>query len=337
MKHIFYIHSFITYLSALGVIENKNIKDDAVLFLYVRGCFKQSRFRYINVNDSCPELFGLPCYASRFFYVRNWSLIKFFDKLIDSFCENDNYVCYLPSNGQYLQQLLSTHHKCVRLHFIEEGLFSYNDTFRKKNWPFYGILGSVKKYLNTGNRVVNPDYIVKNSILYILFDVKNYSGPLQKKCIMPNINKIPYDGPRLSNANVLMMNAFRDASAEVIDDLLKILYRFAQRQNKPIYIKHHPYSSKEFKLAVENVFRLSGVEFYVLDDFSSTELLLWHSNELSVYGFFSATMLYAVMFGHKAYSFLNLFRSMSDNCAHYLDVNFHVPVSFLDNVDDYVC
>lgn len=42
MKHIFYIHSYVTYLVTLGVVEHHHIKDEDVALVYGRGGVNQN-------------------------------------------------------------------------------------------------------------------------------------------------------------------------------------------------------------------------------------------------------------------------------------------------------
>lgn len=334
MKHIFYVHSYVTYLVTLGIVEHKKISDKDVLLITARGGVNQSRFSSIDVNQRFPKLFGIPCYGTKLFYIKNHSIISSFDKSILRFCENDSFACYIPSDGHYLQQLLSTHSKCRRVYFMEEGLFSYNDEYRKKSWPFAGFKGVILRFLNTGNRNHHPSSIVDTAILFTLFNVESYEGPIKKICVMPDVSKIEYTGIRLKDSSILMMNAFKDASPVVIDKLLSIIEYFAvekKRKNETIYIKHHPYSDLELQEKVEHIFRDNGVPYRVLDNKLNTELMLFHSENLSIYGFFSAAMLYGALMGHKAISFTRIFESSSSECASYLQNNFHIPSVFIKN------
>ena len=338
MKHIFYVHSYVTYLVVLGVVEHERISDDDVFLITARGAVNQTRFASMDINEKYPSLFGVPCYGKNLFYIKHYRSIKAFDKEIRDICCNYTYICYIPSDSHFFQQLLSSHSKCVKINFLEEGLFSYNDEFRKKKWPFNGLKGIIKRYLYTGNRNHNPLSIVSSATLYTLFSTDNYKGPLNKKCVMPNLQEIKYDGIKLRNTNVLMMNAFKDASSIVISNLLSVIEHFAKdkkAKNEKVYIRHHPYSNNIFREEVESIFIRHGVEHEVLSNRLNTELMLFNSENLSIYGFFSAAMLYGALMGHTAISFVDLFKSTSKECEDYLINKFHIPSIFLSNSQNY--
>lgn len=339
MKHIFYIHSYVTYLVTLGVIEHQMINDDDVLLVSARNAVNQTRYKEIDFNERYSSLFGVPCYGNKLFYLKHRNVIKSFDNEVDSFCKSDDFICYLPTDKHFGQQLLLTHKKCVGTNYIEEGLFTYNNEFRKKSWPYIGILGSIKRFLNTGNRNQNP-YTRNNdeTVLYTLFNRSYYNSDLRIRSVMPTISKIEYNGIRLQNANILMMNAFKDASPQVLMHLLSLLENFAKdllKHKEKIYIKHHPYASKSLKEQIENIFMKEGVSYSVLDDELNTELMLFNSQDLSIYGFFSAAMLYGAMMGHKSISFLNCFESQSQECKEYLLNNFPIPEVFINHSISY--
>lgn len=45
MKHIFYVHSYVTYLVVLGVVEHERISDDDVFLITARGAVNQTRLQ----------------------------------------------------------------------------------------------------------------------------------------------------------------------------------------------------------------------------------------------------------------------------------------------------
>lgn len=332
MKHIFYVHSYVTYLVTLGVIEHNKIQDEDVLLISARNAVTQKRFKEIDFSSKYPKLFGIPCYGEGLFFLKNLRFIKSFDGDINRFCHTDRFLCYLPTDKHFGQQLLMTHKNCVGISYIEEGLFTYNNEFKKRTWPFHGLLGSLKRYLNTGNRNINP--LKRNngsSVLFTLFDPYYYRTDLSIRCVMPSIPDIEYNGIILENTNILMMNAFKDASVQVQQQLLLLLEKFAEElfeRKEKIYIKHHPYATEILKRQIELVFSKSGVCYDVLDASLNTELMLFNSRNLSIYGFFSAAMLYGAMMGHKSITFLYCFETQSQSCREYIANNFPIPEVF---------
>ncbi|WP_035663771.1 polysialyltransferase family glycosyltransferase, partial [Flavobacterium sp. ACAM 123] len=117
MKHIFTIHSPITFLMAIAVIKTNNLKDDEILILtsgydpiinlpYVKKSFD-------SINRSLIEK------------IRYWNTPKESDKYINSFLEkNENFVAYIDLMHMH-QRILITNKNCLNFSFIEEGTASY--------------------------------------------------------------------------------------------------------------------------------------------------------------------------------------------------------------------
>lgn len=338
MKHLFYVHSYVTYLVALGVIDYYRIDDKDVCIFCARFNLLQTRFRCISVDTNFKQLFGLPAYGTRFLYIKKRVEIFKLDAFIKDITEGSEFICYLPSDGHYLQQLIGSHKLCNQVHYIEEGLFSYNDEFRKKSLPFHGKLSQIKRYFNTGGRNIIPQEAERKSILFTLFDEKYYSGILRKKCISLDLNSIVYDGLKLHNGAILVLNAFRDADDDVIRAVLSILESFAstvRNKDMKLYIKHHPYASSKFVFQVEDIFRSSDVDFITIENSVNLELLMFNSTDLYIYGFFSASMMYGALWGHKVHSFIDEFSRYSENCKKYLSRSFHIPEIFYNTIPCY--
>lgn len=332
MKHLFYIHSFVTYLVALGVIEHEQIHDNDVGLVCGRQGVLQDRFNALFTEIKYSQLAHLPTYGRALMYIKYRGIVRKFDKSVSELVANEKFICYIPANNHFLLQLLITHRLCCGVKFIEEGLFSYNSIFFKKNWPFTGIWGTIKRYLNTGFRNIKPNVLQENALLYTLFDPSYYHNQFSKKCVMPNLANISYSGNCINNSNLLLLNSFRDASDLVINAVLNILKDIANECSE-IYVKHHPYSDIDFKTSVEHTLKSYGVNVHVLPDSTETELMLFKSQKINIYGFFSASMLYGALFGHSVNSFVNRFKNYSNECASYLRNSFEIPEVFINNVN----
>ena len=331
MKHLFYIHSYVTYLAALGVIEHKCINDEDVAFICGRGVAFNDRFKSLNVNNAFPSLALQPTYGTRWMYLKKRKDIFAFDQIVSELVDGKQYFCYLPSNNHFLLQLIASHKLCVGINFIEEGLSSYDEFFYKKLWPFNGPFGLLKRIVNTGCRNVHPEKIISEGTLFTLFGHSFYKSDIHKECVMPDVSRIPYSGIKMESTNLLMMNAFRDANDTVRRGLLDVLGKSTKGLNE-IYIKHHPYSDEKFKVDLEQTLMSSGIEVHLIPEDTPTELMLFNSCNLNIYGLCSSTMMYGALFGHKAYSFADKFKHHSDECAFYLDNNLIIPDIFYNYV-----
>lgn len=327
MKHFFYIHSYVTYLVTLGIIENKGIKDEDVVLFYGRGPVFNAHYKYLYVDKNLI----LPAFGTRGMYFNKRKFIHKFDQEVNNLVDGKSFVCYLPSNNRFILQLIPSHKLCVGINFLEEGLSSYEKNFYKKIWPFNGLLGTLKRIANTGCRNVHPNKMISNGTLFTLFDTAYYKNDIRKECVMPDVSKIPYSGIRLEKTNLLMMNSFRDANETVRNGLFAVLGNAIKGLNE-IYVKHHPNSDDNFKHDIENAIKSLGTEVHLIPEDTPTELMLFNSRDLDIYGLCSSSIMYGTLFGHHGYSFSDKFKQYSSECASYLENNLPIPDIFREYV-----
>ena len=115
-KHIFTIHSPITFLMAVSIIRHKKIKEkDAII---ISSGYK-SPLNNIDVKPSYSE-----SYDTKWIKLRHLNIAKHFDKYVNEITDNKPFIAYIDIMHNY-QKLLVTHKKCSNFHFFEEGTASY--------------------------------------------------------------------------------------------------------------------------------------------------------------------------------------------------------------------
>ncbi|MEG0725162.1 MAG: hypothetical protein RR485_03885 [Mucinivorans sp.] len=118
MKHVFVVHSNITYLSALGVMAAEGLSvDDCILVS--EGVFMRSdpvpmvAIPYMRGLKACG--FNLLIYLTPYKYV---------DQKIAELTAGEPFTAYVATLGK-LARYTITHPLCAQFHFVEEGLLSY--------------------------------------------------------------------------------------------------------------------------------------------------------------------------------------------------------------------
>lgn len=122
MKHVFWVHSHITFYMALATIKYRCLDISDVVFLTDRK-YRNRYFRYV-MNDFSEYAGKLsPFTLKTVFNLRK--IIKRMDSRLAEVCHNDNYIVYLPHLSHPVLQLLVTNKQCRGFHFMEEGMANY--------------------------------------------------------------------------------------------------------------------------------------------------------------------------------------------------------------------
>ena len=116
MKHIFTIHSPITFFSACAVIFQEKLPHEDVII--------------INDGYNVPFKIGtiVDSYQQQekgiWRKIKNFNLVKAYDQYIKELTHGQQFIAYIDLMHAY-QRLLITHPNCVKFNFIEEGTASY--------------------------------------------------------------------------------------------------------------------------------------------------------------------------------------------------------------------
>lgn len=124
MKHVFYVHSAITYLVAMRVIAYEQLQPNECVLLLSRGFIPPAS------NTVQVRVFPFVNYPNSSFAVtwRVWSLwhkIDTLDRLLDEATHAQPFVLYVPHAAMTYFYLMVSHPLCRGYSFIEEGTLSY--------------------------------------------------------------------------------------------------------------------------------------------------------------------------------------------------------------------
>jgi hypothetical protein len=119
MRHIFFIHSHITWLVSKGVIRQQRLAPGEVLFVCTRG------YRPPDAQYECAV------FPHRRWVV-TWRVVQWFRQrrelalFIERVAGKGDFLWYLPHTGFPFFHTFVAHPRCRGFHLIEEGLGSYH-------------------------------------------------------------------------------------------------------------------------------------------------------------------------------------------------------------------
>lgn len=330
MKYIFTIHSHITFLSALAVIEYEALVKENVILIctnYLAPLHSKSKIKTVKSFDELERSYNL------FERISNFNYGKGCDRFIDKLTENDNYIAYIDIMSVF-NRFLVTHGNCEQFNFIEEGSVNYgdHDNFRmltidldKFSWRisfknnFKEILFSLYRIIRGRSlRILNLP-IQPNS--YAFFKGVNFYGfskysfpniPKYKKRITP-FNLVPNDIIQKNKTDFNYDNSFfwiGDASCSFFDismqhfenALIQLFKQIKTSNSDKIYIKYRGKQSAKEREITEAICKKNKFSVIVMKEDVILEDIFLNSKNLMVLGNNSSLLIYAKIMGHKVHS-----------------------------------
>lgn len=335
MKHIFVIHSNITYLISLAVVQKENLKTEEILFIsdgYTcngpipvkvvkveanRNILKKSLLRYTRLlfNPQC-ELY----------------------MAIDTFLKGDSFIAYVPIL-HLVKKLVLLHPRCLQFHFIEEGLASYYTTMTLDSYAcihpygwFYskGIKGlknrfhtaykefcfKTRKIESIPIQYMNHDAYGRK--FYAFSEFAYQSIQYGEKVIVP-IN------PLISVYKLDEISDVSDACIWIGDPDVEERYGknvfssclnerlFSHIKNNILYVRFHYREGHTQRREFQYLLEKNNIKYKIINDDQIMELVLLKSINCKCFGIGSTLLIYASIFGHKSYSVAEGFPKYREN------------------------
>jgi len=330
MKHVFVVHSHITHLISLAIIQQTRLSVNDVIMVSFDINFKP-QFHPIPINYIIRA--GKGNFISKILYkLKNINYSKFLDNAIAKLTLNDDFTLYF--NYAYdAHRILMTNSKCVKFNFIEEGMDNYKKadlytyTVHSRSRSFRVPLKDRLKYIKiaavatiqeTENIKLNllPAhpccYAVFPGVNYYVFSERAFPEvPLDRKLSLKfdqisafvkkdDIKNIDdsalWIGDNVVNFYKVEMSDYINAIREGILSFMKA------NQLSKIYLKFHGRESEEGRTKTRQLFESLNIKTVTLEDSQSVELLLLNSNNCKVIGLTSSLLWYAAIMGHQSYS-----------------------------------
>ena len=328
MKHIFTIHSPITFLMAFSIARQEKLNQEDVVV--------------ISSNYTLPIPFGMviPAFSE---INQSWrakfasfNVGKAFDFYVKDIIGSSKFTAYVDIMHTY-QKLLVTHENCKDFHFFEEGTDSYmlpqsledftrtsvSTQFRNKKYPnnLREVLRTLRGYTSALHSLPyhSQSYQYEKTRKY--YCLSNYCYPeinsAQKIQVKPNFDKkelnILSSSIQLNNAIVIVEETYPDKYGLTDEEYKRILgLTFKKlviaKDNSEIYLKLRP-AKKDLDSRLTRLLDELGFKFNIIPNNTLAEGLFINSQNLKVVGFVSSLLMYASIFGHDGYSMIHLMKN----------------------------
>jgi hypothetical protein len=366
LKHLFLVHSPITYLIAVSVISDLNLseKDAIIIFFEFQKIIQTNKYVAVSIG----EFYSKKSLVKKTWnYFRYFNVIKRIDKLTDSVTSNEKFIAYVPVL-LFAGKALVTHKNCVSFNFIEEGLMNYykeetlqSITIIKAKDPWRSnLLKNTKLVLNEMYEVLRGynfklqalpfSYSCYNGFANILFyGFGNDSFPLvskDKQRVVP-FKKNTFSGIQQKEELDLTDQTIWIGDGAVIQhNLSQSVYikgiergciAYLQQNNiQNIFVKFHRDEPASLRETVREVFLNNGINIQVIPDNIILELLLFESTNTTLIGVFSSLLYYAVVMNHSAFSIYNFLKEEYSKLFAGRDFSFYWNVVKLINPESAV-
>ena len=317
MKHIFLVHSSITYLMALSVICKEKLQISDIRILSFR-------------NVGFPKVVPILCSENEMKNGRRWNYVKNFDKIIGEIAEGEKYDAYIPSMSDNAR-LLVTNALCREFHIIEEGTASYitemdKETlgyeYRMQDWRCNSLLDKIKVLKDAVSVIIRGMTMKLQTLSVHTMLYAPFENHIFYAC---NEHAFPYAANRkivsLRNELTEKIKPAHNLSSSYIwvssditrdyqnkKDQISALYEkllsayFKSHNEKPIYIKFHQFESEQSKEWTYRLFHKIGKSPIVLPDCTIMEMELLNCQDVTMIGDFSSLLLYNQILGHHSVS-----------------------------------
>lgn len=325
MKHIFVVHSNITYLAALGVIALKELSPGDVMIVsqhYVRAHpIEVVRLKLFSKNILRPR---------RFF-----NFAHQIDRLIEKFTCGTPFELYIPAMTKPAK-VVATNSLCARINFIEEGMGSYLKSYNMDSHTYEDRAEGYRANLSwayikhTINSIANilrgetmrlhampmnyTSYVGRSEHDFYCFHHSAFplSDPDRHRLISMRAvghNFVFEKKTQLSDQYVLIGEGLFSLSADYsTDEYIKVLELHVVpwlKENgvKELYIKHHYNESKESQDGSRAVFTRNDISINIIPNDTIMEIELQGERNVTLVGCSSSLLFYGALSGAKSFSY----------------------------------
>lgn len=359
MKHIFVVHSHITYLVALGVVMQEGLDESQVMILSenYRSAFEPIRIIQVRTSESYKSLLNSRKYKKIF----NTNIDV--DDIVSRFVQEEEFIAYIPV-FHLINRYIVTHSKCVRYNIIEEGLAAYYDYFSinqhaliaGNRWRYSkGIKGFrerisdiklIIKGITPSILAIPTFYTAYASNLNICFyGLHNYSHSHSCNRKTLDINRIiEYYKFRsqynLDNSVVWIgdPDIFVKCSDEEFENSInRSFIRYINNYNlKRVYIRFHYRETDTQKQRLIQLLQKANVDYEIMENSSIVEVELVKSHNVTLVGIYSSLLVYGGIIGHKSISICDYLPITIKNKVESINKQISVFWKFVEKINIYI-
>ncbi|SEH47668.1 hypothetical protein [Epilithonimonas hominis] len=328
MRHIFDIHSPLTLMIALKIIEQQDLNFSDCTFFYSKIDIINYKFSpliklYINnlkFKINYPSVITFP--INYFFERRN---IKKIDTEINKIVEKEDFCFYTSHLIFPEKRLFATHKLCKKIYYMEEGLMSYMPYDPKNIKKFYG--DNINKYYKLFFKMMYNNRF--NNLIEPFPKLPNYSGcfAINETAFGNFSKKIIITLPFVKNENddnienLLVLDHFEDIKgftpSYYFYCVIEIFKYLEKIKVKSIHVKIHPAQKfkkiDHFKI-LEKIGKQYNITVLNTSENIIIENLIYANRNIKLFGILSSTLYYVSLFNEKSriISFLETLNSVDD-------------------------
>lgn len=326
MLHVFHIHSYINYVTSLGIIESKGLQQGEVLFILCRGIrLKEDTFKTLEIPD---YIYYFPFFTLKklktFDFLKTDKIINDFYELTKTALNTKSFIFYCPNSRNYFFRLFLSHERCTGAEYIEDGMDMYlNQELYYKKYPLkvpflqkfsYSILklffskSNLIKPIDDPFRSVSNHKAILNGISHKSFQKINLGKPI--KIVSVNRPERYYDKSIIEGYDhFLLLDAVVEQNIIpriYFQEFIKYFTKWISE--KKIAIKFHPFQDELTRKFVIKSFQDQNIEIKIIPQNVPFELILFSEDNLKISGIGSSLLNYASLkSSHKVYAFYTFF------------------------------
>lgn len=325
MKHIFTVHSPITFFCAECVVVYEKLQKEAVIFYYTD--YKPVS----NLGLVVPSF--QEKHKSVWKNLQNFNLVKATDRYLSKISEGNDITAYIDL-AHYHQKILITHKNCRAFHFIEEGMASYmapdnlpeltrieKGNFRnKKTTELFRNLFRLARGFNL--KTLALPYFANafmhfEKMKFYTFSDQCYPGVPDHKKVILNPKNMAFNHSHTEeelsiSGNIILIEesffrVYKTSAKETEQVHRESLSMIAKKYpGRGIVVKLRPKQSKDNSHWIKQLDD-EGITYKVLDSKEPLEEQLVMSQNCILLGTVSSLLYYGAIFGHESHSnFLEL-------------------------------
>ena len=328
MKHIFTVHSSITFLVAYSTIKHLSLDKSDVLIISTNYTIPLDDYKVVPGFTEARN-------STLIQKLKYFNVPKSFDNYLTPHLEGEVFTAYVDLMS-YFQKILITHKKCQAFHFIEEGNSAYqvNDDLiditwheRQNGWRSSGILDlkSIVRILRGYNlRLLSLPYIysayanMELTRFFVFSENAYYNVAPDKRVVVKppngdaNIKKLAGDHYLndatiwLDGSNARYTGLEESYYYDAIKKAIPLLKEKGVIKDK-VYAKLRPGIKDISTNKLVSILRENGLEVEVMPNDLILEAFFIQSNNCKIIGVLTAALEYAHVFGHEVYSIYGLF------------------------------
>lgn len=338
MKHLFTIHSHITFLAALATVELEQLDTSTVVLVcgdnYKPDVNEKFLGEIIPSHDGMSE--QKPFFKSFLPFSYSQSVIRYLKDL----SRGEQFIAYIDLMSVFNRYLVMNA-QCCQFHLIEEGIVNYSDyddfmlfsaDLRDFKWFWKGwrdfreLFRSILR-LWRGRSIrllampIHPNAYAgfQGVHLYCFSDLAFQNAPSHKKRLLSwtgvsqylkhRPSEIPegawlWIGDTLSAAYGISMGDFREAMLLLMQEINPLKHK------NTIYYKFRGGESHHEKSITLEILQMAGFDPIEVKPDAIMEMVFLQKKMLTVCGIGSSLLIYAHLMGHNTYS---MYKYLPDN------------------------